>query len=1236
MDNNFLRSRLQILSKDEIISEMKHPRNTKTFMNYDWSAVDKMTKEQLIEIILNNKAYVWDNNLHADWAHVPRKEAFLRLREAARENWRQRIQLVHTLTNEQLFQLITAPRSIYWVSEKDKMRLNEMTREELTTIALSRPEMAFDKDGEGRAYNPDFWTAKPHQVDHYLTLAQGMQHPLIRTLMSLDGSIPGRGKTITTILTAIEIGVGNILVVAPGQVVPKWISAVQPLGLFEVRVSTWQGVKGTTNKPKQWAKYKPDMLRDNYSVNNDWVEIRKTGGPKGINDTIYDFSFLPELGQNGTGGCLVVFDELHKAKNTKKSHTNEMFNQFVQYLKDLNSREALNPAVYKGNLSKTKYVRAIGLTGSMIEKIDDMPYLLNGLGYINQPSTPAANKFIKTDLPLIFRRDIGDDWKSWYNDITDPSKMLLVYFRVIGRRRKRFSQIPEPVDFILYKIGAISNPYPEDRNDFLNRVLMPNFRSMMGVNWKSEMNLLDRNGRLKAYIAHMNLDCKYAGLKIGQVLASWFENNITFQAMQIQKEDIAGFKRLNQEIGNLLELRAQGLVSAGSVLAEIQKALTQLEIFKIAPFTELARHGLSIKFPNGARPSIVFSMLRNGTIRQFAWKMEAILEMDALSQGDLSEEEIIKLRTNWINAIQREIQTFFKNDQHDLRFQKGRSLKSSFKIYSVEDLNRMNMEDLYTEFVRWIYYLDVDLFRHVAILVSGFGIDSSSFDLDSEDESKHIKDPMTLKPYQKAAAKKDFYENSKKVFITNPDIAAEGIDLHDVSVGGMHPRIMLMSPGIIANKMIQMSKRVSRENQTSESFTIMGYVDNVENIQSWEARMMSKLAEKTNQIQMLHTSEIQMDIERNIEEDGKSILAALVDDMKAGRLDTTGINNPGEKDMGTVKKILYQSLSGKGSKYDKDTPCTFDSTSQYLSAAKIEKTKSPQGSVFNPLMMKTQITINILESELYVSIVFDPVSLASNPINQQQKTMIDIFSTFKLAPEYYMFTDKPYQDQIMQGVVIYRHGMLMRAMNVEKLKKLIENGYNATVKVTAVIDRDFEHLNYKPRLTTPKFVVGFFDDHSVMFAPPFPANAILGNDFYNVGFSIKAHVNPLIMLIEGTKKNVAVLFYAMIYIYREASDGVYQTLSIADSENVRNANGDSGKYLYEIRSDGKFYVYSSSDILKYLPLIVGLSRTYNAAVIAGEIIDFTTYKDDNGNASVVIKGPYINMIKGFLDQANGL
>tara|TARA_R110002072_G_scaffold45565_4_gene126768 strand:- start:64097 stop:67885 length:3789 start_codon:yes stop_codon:yes gene_type:complete len=1261
MDQNFLRSRLALLSKKEIINEMKHPRNSQVFLNYNWSSVDGMTKEQLIEIIAGNPAYRPDSNYMADLAHAPRKVNFNRLKEAIRNVWKERIRYINSLTHEQVFQFLIAPASYQWLTDQAKKNLSTMSRDDMIELALSRPEMAMDPAGNERSWNPDYWKPKRHQVEHYQTLAQGLMSPLNSAQFVLDGSIPGRGKTITTILAAIELGVANIQVICPGPVVPKWIMALEPLGLFNARVSTYEGIKGTSTKLKvMWAKYKPDPRNPSYNIDNDWVQITKSG-KKGNKGSQYDFSFLPELGENGTGGTLVVWDEVHRAKATNTSQNNEMFNQFVRYLKDLNSPAPLDPERYRGNLSKRKYVRSIALTGSMIEKIEDMPYILNALGYIDFPSGPHANKFINGTLKLNFRRHIGSDWKPWYNNITDANKMLLVYFRIVGRRKKIFSQIPDPIDYVLYRTEYTSSPYPEDRNDFINRVLVPNFRQIMGTSWCEEMNTYDRNSRLIAFLGHLNRDPKFKDLEIQKVIDSIFENAVTFQALKLRQEDIEAFKRINREIGNMLELLAAGLISTGSVLGQIQTALTQLEVFKLAPFTEVARHALGLELPNGARPSVVISMLRNGSVRQFAWKLEAVLEVFELQKLNLTEIQIHELRQNWITAIldmmerQNSRNDYFRQNDEPL------TLYSSFQQYSVQELSAMNMEDLCTEFIRWTYFLNVDKFQHVCIFVGEFGVGASSLDMDSTDEYKHIKDSKSLTSAQKLEAKRLFKDNTRRVFITNPNISAEGIDLHDVSLGGMHPRVMLMSPGIIANRMLQMSKRVAREEQTSESFTIMGYVDNISGNASWEARMMTKLEEKANQIQLLHTSEITVNVPggSNNERETSSFLEALKADMIAGRLAELDKANPGVKDMGIVKRTLYENLSGQNrtKHISAGGPCTFASASEYLATAKVIPTKSAQsGSSPSPFSTAQPInnnlpslgganlfpgsnsaakpTMNLLESVNYACLLFDTEKLKLNGgLDRMKKDFITVMESLKMTPQFYMFDDRPYRQELKPGVLIFRRALFVRSVEPSVLKMKLEQGMNTTIVLNTAQDRDFGHLRFIPELTIPKFIIGFYNNDSVMFAPPYPAKERISQDLYNLGFEIKPY-KPGIMLITGDKNNIAIMFYALVFIYREAVSGMYLNLNVADGENVRRSNGDLGKFRYETRQDGRIYVAGGINLTRVLPLIIGLAPQHNGPVREGKILDLSSYVEENGQGTYIIMPDYVVMMKEFIDEAN--
>lgn len=640
----FLVDRLRRLSKANLISIIRDPRNDGVMAQFKSRNLEGMIEAQLIEIILGVPQRHIDNNVYPDYRHQKYEApAFDRLYALAMQSKQNRLQQLQTMTKEQMIAVMGMPANGPVFSSDEINEAYGKTREQLVAAFLKYPEITLTGNPNDRSYDPEYWKPKPNQIDHIKTLSDGLQDPVNEARCVWDGSETGKGKTITTILILMACKIRNVVIVCPDAVMKKWHDALRPLGLFEYRLCTYAGIKGTEkNRSEQWAKYKPDPLKLTYSEDLPWIKITKISGKKGIHSDNYDWSYLPNTDpQTGLGGCCVVWDEVQNAKNATK--TGACFNNFVSYL----------------HAEKEKYLRGIYLSGTVMEKIEDLPYMMNALNYIPVSSKGELNSFIRTELGTNFRRWMSDDWNSEeHGKIVDGNTKLLLFLRIVAKRQKKFSQIPDALPYVVYKLGYIPHPYSEYMHEFIATVLVPNFRDMMGSAWTPELEALPGDKKLLRLLSLMANEPRFASYGIAEVVERTFDNPISFQGLQVRNEDLGQFMRINRELeAMLMEVVRGNKKFDGGVLGQIQRTLSELEVLKLTPFTELARKALMTKLPTGAEGSVVISMLRNASCRHFAWRLEAILmveEVKKLVGLDKLEATRVKMREEAAESMRPE------------------------------------------------------------------------------------------------------------------------------------------------------------------------------------------------------------------------------------------------------------------------------------------------------------------------------------------------------------------------------------------------------------------------------------------------------------------------------------------------------------------------------------------------------------------------------------------------------
>jgi hypothetical protein len=1224
MDEGFKRNRLERLERNHLVAIIRNPRNANFFPDNVVRDLERLADKALIDLILAQPNAYIDNNILADYRHQTEAAAFDRLYALALQSKQQRARELQALSREQLAAIFQLPVNLN-IFGNLATPPHLMTREQLVDMFLKHPESTLTGNPMDRSYDPEYWKARPHQEDNIQTITEGLLDPTNEARCALNGSEMGKGKTAATILTLIKLKCYNIVVVCPDAVIKKWHEHLNPLGLFNYRLCTYAGIKSTEKAPVRYAKHKPDPNKLTYSVDMDWVRVTDTG-LKGIHDANYDWSFLPDADpQTGLGGCVVVWDEVQNAKGASK--TGVCFTQFITYL----------------HREPSKFVRSIFLSGSVMEKPDDLPYLMHALGYISNASKGEQNNFVRLQLGANFRQWLGDDWRpEEHANITDAGTKLILFFRIVARRQKKFSWIPDPIPYALQKMGMIARSDQENLTEYVNTVLIPNFRNFMEEDWRPEFEALDGKGKLLKFLSHLSKDPRYAGFNLADIVEKTFDNPITFQGLQVRDEDLGQFIRINREIEALLLeiVRGNKKFDAG-ILGSIQRTLSELEVLKLTPFIELARKALTTSLANGAQGSVIISMLRNASVRHFAWRLEAILFIEHLKTLNLSSDQLNNIRATMISRILKEYENYAAEEKFAMQTDQALKIKSTFQKYTFQQLAEMSFEDLTNEFNKWTKYLDVDAFEYVCIFVSDFGNPNpTDFDLESDDVKDHVKESKSVNRRTKENMKEIFQLNQRRVFLTNMQIAREGIDLHDTSTGGMHPRTVIISPGIVARYLIQMLGRAVRDGQTSESLRIVGYVDNVKGNISWEARFMEKLSRKVKDIQILHTGEASLDILDNIDKDGRSILREIVDEIRMGQgylaQDAPVVDGPippvespavsGRRDSVPIGEALRPVPAGDtlGAMFQQ----TLGGRSR-SGAAGISPTgpglSVPSGPGFQ-IGQKAQLSLSMFNNSTHILFQTKNVSLTGF-----EARIVEVLTKAGMDPIYYRVLGP--ESGNYPGVLIYRPGFLVSGISQTEMVGNIERAIGVPVVNQPVAEGHFSADNLNPAIKIRRLLVVFENPTTFYAGPAYPLSSLFPADLTGPASLTIDQLPGGLLRFTGTPARIVAAYYAIKMLTLFEAPGIFESFVTNDPVNVLTSPDARYKFRSFMR-DGQYVVEADRDLLRLLAIVLGAYRQLVPLIREGRVLLIPTYKEEaTGMASVVVAPEYHDLVTRLLGRS---
>jgi len=1101
MDLKFIRSRLESYSKDELIKIILKPVNRALFTEHFPEQLKAKDKNELIEIILSKSTTYIDNNVQCDFRHVQQENEF-----------------------KKLYRLL-----------------------------LENPN-----------YEPDKWKPRPHQIEHIDNLVAGLSHPSNSGRCAWDGSETGRGKTAAGVITAIRINVRFVLVICPDSVVAKWHHALgggdpivevnefgeaiitgyrKPMGLFNYRICTYDGIKGTTRDQVQWAKYKPYPDQLSKSEDMDWVQIRRTG-KSGKNSKEYDWSFLPDMeGNSNLGGCLVIWDEVQNAKG-KSSQIGVCFNSLMEY-------------VHK---EPQKFIRVLFLSASVMENVEDLPYLIHAFGYITKPTLSEQNKFIVRKLIPNFKGLMGDSWNPEMEKVDGKTKILL-FVRTHLKKRKLFSVIPKPPD-------------PEDP----------------------------------------------------------FKNKITFQPIRIADEDIGEFVRVNRSLEVMLLDMARNDAGNSGILGMIQKTLSKLEIYKLTPFTELGRKVLNTKLPNGSRGSLVFSMTRNSSVRYFAWRFEAIIEIMKLRATKPTIEQLTLLKKNLAALIYQEQRRYNEQEKLLIEQRQPLKLKSRFKQYLPQELLSMDLENLLFEYNKWIKYLDVTQFNHVCIFVGNFGDPTpTNFDLDSSDKNDWIKESKPFNRNLKETMKMLFQTNQRKIFITNIMIAREGIDLHDTSEGGMHPRTCIISPGIVARYLKQMLGRVVRDGQSSDSIRIIGFVDNLRGVTSWEAKFMEKMSIKIKAIDLLHTGKTELDIIQNIKQDDGSLLKAVLNDLRRDM-------NLGASSRPLVLLAGHHPLDQQVTEGEDAIPIEFSEvgTGTFIAgkdtiASFLQKTlgtkKSIEKTSVEEIKPIGKIPIKTIDNKLTIrynqNYIFYDTTTNVSPEKIESIISDTLENEIKLDSRYFkvLFTNS------YRGLVLFRLGIRASGISQGKAMESIILNTGLVPVLHEVGDRDLDFLSFSPEIIIENLLIVFDSPTTLLVGPRYPLESRFPESLLDESLSVNK-LDSKVLKFEGITPKIILAFYACraIAIFQEFK--IIKAIKATDPNKILDKIDPRYRIQNEI-TNGIYFVVGHKDIMKHFSKVLSSVTLFIPELLQNNIFGKSEMRS-NDIMGIEVKQKYAGVITALI------
>lgn len=1201
---------------------------------------------------------------------------------------------LNSLTKEQLIKIILSGRNMPSFPNVNVQSLNSHPPEVLITMIMNAPGAVIDNnmvtDLKHRAagevfdrlytalkndprYYPDMWTAKPHQIEHIERIVRGLQHPTNESRSFLDMSDMGLGKTVTTILACIRLKVRHLLIICPKRVISKWDKALKPLGLFDYRICTYSGIIGANGRGAvRWARYtdpeQGDKLQD-----MKWLQIRKTGKTGAGQANEFDWSFLPDNDQYGLGGTVVIWDEAQSVKNSKKkSQSFVCFREFITYL----------------HTQQTKYIRCIMLSGTVMEKTDDLPYVLYALGYTKEASTSDKNAFVQTRLGGDFQLTMGPDWVPELAQVEGDRKLLL-FLRGPGVRQGRVS----------FMKGAESN----------------------------------------------------------------FSNPITFQGLQVRDEDIAQFMRINQDIQHFLMLASMDARQTQYAMGAIQKLLTEMEILKLVPIIEVARKALFTTLPNGAQSSVCFAMTRTASARYLAWRMEAILHVHLLQVQGTTEADLRAKQQQFINAIMNEYRSYNSYKVALINARRALPIKNGFMQYTEEQLRGMTMEDLITEYNRWVYYLDPDKFQFVCIFVGNMGNPKpTGFDLESPDEKNWVKESAALKSEQLDDMVSLYQNNRRRVFIANIQIARTGIDLHDISGGevwvmvsnaewmdiedivmvegvgvftitelsvarklvrldhkkhignaapgtavrsgvviknriakngiinqsiilndwvvpnfeyGMHPRTVIIGPGLVAMDLEQMLGRFVRVGQMSETLRIVAYIGNLKGEVSWEAAFMQKMHIKIANLQLLHKGAVMLDILANMAQSEDSIFKEILNDIKYGslgqqlkkkpagsalpRLDmdidpeaennAEPIINPGtvhavvpvataEDPVGDLIKATFRGgkaavaspaaggiqlpSAGSAITLQPNNPLALpvpgepnQAVSGRIGAATRFEAIAPGTQV--PLTAPPRISLIVRSSESYL--LFEILD------NDLKMVIANALVAAGFNPNYLQV--------VAEGVLIFRPGFGLSRLSQTEMNFVIEKALPLMqLGQITVADDEFRKYNFVPNVVVPKLTIVFESANSMRIDNEYPLIPYIITQLLHASELKYERLSKGVVRFTGTSARIIALYYSIRMLRLFEAPTIFQNVVVEDPSGVVKTLA-PGIIPVVTVTGGEYRVVANRTFIELLGFVLATNRILYKPLTEKKVLD--NFKDEgNGLFSLMVLPEYHDLMNKLMGRAD--
>jgi len=1161
---------------------------------------------------------------------------------------------------EYLIAIILNPSNAGFFPGVRAQALQMANREQLTEMILKVPGVfidnnmiadyrhlyqgqAFDRLYAVRASDPNYntgrWVPKPYQVDHINRLYSGLMDPNTPRCV-MDASPTGKGKTIVTVLNLIALKVKYVLVFCPKRVMPKWDDALRSLGLFEFRLCNYSGILGNTRsrETKRWARYRPDPVGYPDDIRDmNWLQIVNTY-EHGKYEQKFDWSFLPdEEAGTGLGGCAVIWDEAQNVKG-KKSKVGVAFEQFIDYIKK----------------EKRKFIRSFLLTGTAMEKIEDLPYMLYALGYIALRTPSMQTKFIRDDLLPNFQAYLGSAYKDEYQQLV-PNAKLILFIRHVAGRQNRFSQIPDSISFLLAKLGFIKTAQVEETNAYTKSVIVPNFKAMMGNDWTAEQESLKDKEKLLAYLRHIAKDPKYPGKEILAIIDYIFENPIIFQGIKIEPADMELFVAINRELEEVLMDMIEHQNQKG-MLGRVQKTMSQLETLKLTPFTRFGRKVLETPLPGGSKGSLVISVLRNQSARYFAWRFEAIMTVDHIKSLNLTLDQLNTMKTDLIQAILSEYASYNQTEQYARQANAKLQIKSTFNQEEYQTLMNMSFEDLWFEFTKWHKYLDIKKFEYVCIFVGDFGSPNpSNFDLQSSDEEDWVKESAKMKDETGLDMLDLFQKNKRRVFITNMQIAREGIDLHDISIGGMNPRGVIVSPGIIARYFLQMIGRFVREGQTSNSLRIAGFIESIPGVVSWEKKFMERLSEKVKYIQALHEGEVSLDILENIDVSGETILREVLNEMKRERTyaqtsNLTGVEQPIFEEQanqlsGPVEGFLQRTFAKKPHQMVQQPthPSQFNATFIQPEQVPTFEPSSNPAQPNHPGQINQMNAVTTVQNKLIIRtndkfLIFDVTQLVDNGgfhdlFFDLVSAITNTLSANKIDKRYYAELNL----SGAKGVIVYRAGIELIGLDMEQLIKSVVASFEWEKRLqgSLQIERqehkpgELDNLGFNPTLKIPVMNVVFESATSILVTPKYPVStlfplALLGSSLQG------SSVDNLTIRLAGTTPRIILSYYAVKAIAVLQYPEIYERFLPIDNNGVLPTL-DKRFRIATYTRDGAYFIFSDREMVSNLPIVLGVVQSAVTDLAENRVFENYTV-EENDMASVTVAPKYQAMITKLLGR----